>query len=611
MGRHVHGEDDSGGRVPVYAELGRELLAEAHALFGSALDVDATVTGLGRVLVPRLVDSCTVRLIAEDGTPQLAAVVHNDSAAVAQLRAVDQRLPMSAAERDAIAEALRTRRPIHRLENPDPPFVDGARTSECADSPCRLGLRSMTIMPLEARGRVLGVLTLATSRSRRELDAEGLALAKEIASCAALAIDNARLLENAHRARIAAESAAARLRLLLEASTALASSLDDETALRTLAQLAVPALADYSVAYACQEDGTIRRVGLAHRDPHKLALVEALDVAGPPSPTDTYGPGAVISTGEVNFVPEISEAELDRITDPQHARAVRALAPRSSIVVPLRARGRTVGALTLAATDESGRRYSEEDLALAEKLASRAALLVDNARLYRLAQEAVRARDDMVAAVSHDLRTPLHVIRHAAQILESDDLSRETRARTLEAIAQCTAQMERFVVGVLDVARLEAGAFPIERVPADARALLEDAALFVVPMAEEKSVSLTIERGDPVPVYVDADAVRRAIGNVLGNAVKFVPERGAVRASVSAEAGAVRVRIEDTGPGIPPEEIPRLFDRFWRSERRLGSGSGLGLAIAKGIVDLHGGEILVESTVGRGSTFVIVLPAAA
>lgn len=591
----------------------RELLSEASAVLSSSLDVNETVSELVRLLVPRLVDWASVRIAKEDGTPELVALAHADPERLARGRELEARFPASPSEQSAVNEVLRTGRSIFLPRISEEMLVESARSPEYLEHTLALGMISGMFVALKARGRTFGALVLCTDASSgRALDEDDLALMEEIAARAALAIDNARLFAEVERSAKAVEQAAERVRILAEASSALAAALDDETALEMLAEIVTRSLADWAITYAYREqDQTIRRVGFAHRDVSKRALVEALVSAGEPSLSDAWGVGAVIREGKSFFVSEIErDSDVRCAQNEEHARLLIQLSPRSSIIVPLAARGRIIGALTLAATDASGRRYTPDDLVLVEKLASDAALLVDNARLLRQAQEAVRARDDMVAAVSHDLRSPLQVIRNGVAFLEAGRGTSDTRALTIRAIAQCTEQMERFVVGLLDVARLEDGAYPLAKARVDARALLAEAVSILAPLAQEKEIDMTID-GPEEPAIVDADpdAIRRALGNVIGNAVKFAPVRGRVRAEVAREGEVVRFRVEDSGPGIAESELPLLFDRFFRTRRARGHGTGLGLAIAKGLVDAHGGEIRVASTVGRGSTFEILLPA--
>ncbi len=585
----------------------RRLLADASAVLSATLDPDETLRNAARVTVPRLADLCVVHLLDERGELRLVEVAHADPAKAALAREHESRWPT---DRDApvgAPRAIRERRGILQPRIPRERLALAAQSEEHLRTIEALAPRSSIVVPLEARGRVLGAITLVTTDSGRELDEADLELAKDLADRAALAMDNARLFAEAERARVQAEVSAQRLRVLAAATDAMASALDDDAALSALADVAVESLADYCVTYAYEPDGTIRRVGLAHRDPEKRRLVEDLVRAGAPHVDDEYGAGRAIRTGEPIFAPEIPEDLFARATQNEAHRAVlRMLSPRSSIVVPLTARGRTLGAVAFTATDDSGRRYGEDDLVLANALASRAAMLVDNARLYREAQSAVRARDEMVAAVSHDLRSPLQVILNAAELASED---RRASADALAMIVRAADQMKRFVHGLLDIARIRAGRVALELSGVDVAALVEEAVSLNAPIAEEKSVTLAFRVDEALPaVRADANGLRQVLANLIGNAVKFVAEGGHVRVVARSDERHVRVAVTDDGPGIAPAQLPHVFDRFWQAESAGGRGAGLGLAIAKGIVDAHGGEIRVESELGRGTTFEILLP---
>jgi signal transduction histidine kinase len=318
----------------------------------------------------------------------------------------------------------------------------------------------------------------------------------------------------------------------------------------------------------------------------------------------------VLRSGRPLFAAEIGREMLERgATSAGQLAALEALGPRSSLVVPLAARGRIVGALALVTTGDSERRYNEDDLLLAETLAGRAALMVDNARLYQEAREAVEARDDMVAIVSHDLRDPLATIFTGCAILEMDPAA-ALRAKTPAAMMRAATQMQRLVSDLLDVTRIEAGGLALELRPVDVASLLEETASLFSAAGQEKGVEIEVVAATALPAArADRDRVQQVLSNLLGNAIKFSPRDGHLRLEARASASAVRISITDQGPGIAPEQLPRLFDRFWQAERGQRGGAGLGLAIAKGIVEAHGGAIEVESEVGRGSTFSFTLPA--
>lgn len=226
-------------------------------------------------------------------------------------------------------------------------------------------------------------------------------------------------------------------------------------------------------------------------------------------------------------------------------------------------------------------------------------------------RRAVRAREEVVAVVSHDLRSPLGTISAGAELLLDLDLSRERRREHLRAIYRASEQMHRLIRDLLDVSRIEAGGLSIDATPTPVEELVRRAREIAAPLARDASLDLetSVEEGLP-PVRVDRDRILQVLSNLMGNAVKFTPEGGRIRLRASREAGEVVVEVADTGPGIAPEDQEHLFDRFWQVDRANREGTGLGLAIARGIVEAHGGRIWVESEPGKGSRFRFTLEAA-
>ncbi|HEV2734521.1 MAG TPA: ATP-binding protein, partial [Longimicrobiaceae bacterium] len=313
------------------------------------------------------------------------------------------------------------------------------------------------------------------------------------------------------------------------------------------------------------------------------------------------------------FLPDPARPGLRGLfADPAELRALPARL-RSLLVVPLAARGRVFGALTLA-TAGSRRRYERDDLRFAEDLARRIALALDNVRLYREAEAAARLRDEVVAIVSHDLRNPLNVVTFSSDVLlrslaESPD--RAAERRQLEGIAQAAERMRRLILDLLDVARVDAGSLPVEPVPCPAGPLASHALELDAALAEERGVSVRSLVADDAPlVLADRERILQVLSNLLGNAVRFTPPGGAITLRADACEREVRFALADTGPGIPADDLPHVFDRFWRGQRSARSGAGLGLAIARGIVEAHGGRIWAESVPGEGSTFYFTLPRA-
>jgi PAS domain S-box-containing protein len=401
------------------------------------------------------------------------------------------------------------------------------------------------------------------------------------------------------------------LRLVAEASRTLASSLEWEQTLRTVAELAVPRLADWC-AIDLVDEGELRRVAVVHADPARADLIRHYQQAYPPDPDAAIGAGHVIRTGRSEIV-QVDEAVLRRIArDDEHLRMLRELGLRSAMIVPLRADERVLGAVTLAAA-ESGRLYRDDDIRMAELVAARAALAVDKARLYRAAQQATQARDEVLSIVSHDLRNPLNtIIMSAGYLLEfAGDGRNGSDTRQLAIIKRQAEQMNRMIHDLLDVARIEAGRLAVEERREDPASLLREACEAAQRMAESEALTVSREaEPDLPPVCADRQRVLQVMSNLIGNAIRFTPADGRITLEARRDGDCVRFSVADTGTGIDAADLPHLFERFYQARKNRRGGAGLGLSISKGIVEAHGGRIGVESEPGRGTTVFFTLPVA-
>jgi two-component system phosphate regulon sensor histidine kinase PhoR len=221
-------------------------------------------------------------------------------------------------------------------------------------------------------------------------------------------------------------------------------------------------------------------------------------------------------------------------------------------------------------------------------------------------------RRDFIANVSHELRTPLAALKSVIETLEGG--AKNDPASAADFLARADSEVDRLVRLVeelLELSRLESGEAPLSRVPLDIARLVRDTVARLLPQAERAGVSLTVEvKEGPPPVSADAEMLERVVVNLVSNAIKFTPPGGAVRVWAAPEDGSVRVSVSDTGVGILPEDLPRIFERFFKADRsRGGGGAGLGLAIARHAVEAHGGAISATSTPGEGSTFTFTIPA--
>jgi PAS domain S-box-containing protein len=400
-------------------------------------------------------------------------------------------------------------------------------------------------------------------------------------------------------------------RFLSESGRSLATSIEYETTLQNISNLLVPGLADWAVIDLLEDSGKICRLAVAHADPTKADLADEYQRRFPPMPDAPEGVAKVIRTGRPELLARIEPALLQAISfDDDQLRILKELGLCSAMIVPMVAHDRVLGAITLAMAD-SGRRYGPDDLALVETLAEQVALSVTSARLYREARQATQIRDEVLSIVSHDLRNPLNTILMSAGFLLDTSPPEERRAggKQLEIIRRQAHQMNRLIQDLLDVARIEAGRLPVETHPVLPRRLLGEALEGLRPLARDKGLRLRCDAPDELPMLeADRERLLQVFGNLIGNAIKFTPEGGTITVDAKQGDGAVEFRVADSGEGIPPEDVPRLFERFYQARRARRGGAGLGLAIAKGIVEAHGGSIRVQSELGAGSTFSFTLP---
>jgi PAS domain S-box-containing protein len=457
------------------------------------------------------------------------------------------------------------------------------------------------ISPLDADGYVV-VARDATARAEQ---AE-----RQLASSAREAEGAGR--EAALRGEV--QAAERRASFLSEASSILvATSLDFDSTLKALARLAVSRLADWCVLHSLEADGELQRAEVAHRDPELERELEA--AVGRTLHADwEQMVRTVISTGQSQTLEAVVDegwfqSPPGRELPPD---ALRRLSRGSVMVTPLMGRGRVLGAITFVAADDQ-HSYDEDDLMLAEELGRRAAIALDNARLYREAQEANRAKSDFLAVISHELRTPLNAIMGYSDLLDAEisgDLT-ERQRRQIGRIRASARHLLQLIEEILSFARIEAGGEEVRPELVSVAQLLDEAAAVIEPMAEAKTLEFRLEPPEPdITLESDPGKARQVLVNLLSNAVKFT-ERGSVTLAARRDGGHVVFDVLDTGVGIAQEQLSRVFDPFWQAEspntRRVG-GTGLGLSVSRRYARLLRGELRVESEPGRGTRFSFHLP---
>lgn len=412
-------------------------------------------------------------------------------------------------------------------------------------------------------------------------------------------------------ARAAAEEATRRSNFLARASTALATSLGAEGPTRTLLTLVVPDLADVAGVTLVGEPGQPWETELAWVVPNEPRRVHTGRLTGLEAPHDVLqdavdraladGAVQVVDNLEVPYPPEIL------------ASAPAGQVLRSALVLPLQARGRTLGALTLAAAG-AARRLSASDRTLAEDLAGRAAVAFDNNRLYQSLQQADRHKDEFLAMLAHELRNPLAPIRNATEVMRLVGNQDAVVVQARDMIDRQVKHMARLVDDLLDTSRISRGKILLRKESIDLVKLVRDVADDTRPELANAGLTLELRLADG-PIWCDGDPTRLAqvVGNVLHNARKFTDAGGRVTVELQRDgATSVRITVRDTGIGMEPAMLSRVFESFTQADRSLDrsrGGLGLGLALVKGLVELHGGRATAHSAgPGQGTELSIWLP---
>jgi signal transduction histidine kinase/ActR/RegA family two-component response regulator len=532
------------------------------------------------------------------------AIAHADPAMEALGRDLMARYPPRPTSKYGVPVVLRTGRPLLRRDVPDEILSAFARTPEELATLRRLAVRSVMMVPLVARGRTLGVITFITAGSERRYTEHDLQTAGDLASRAALAVDNARLYAEAEGRRREAE-------VIADLARRINASLDADTVLPAVAD-AARALTDCDVARIALWDAA--RTALTYRysvgarsDHAGLRLVEGRGLAG-----------LVVASGRALRADDIT-------TDPRVPEEVRAFIEAegsvSVLIVPIVRQDRLEGLIYCGRRRR--RPFTDRDEAVGLRVAEHAAIALRNAELFRLeqharaeAEAANRGKDDFLAVLSHELRTPLQAMLGWLRLMRAGRLDEAAVARALETIERNTRAQTKIIGDLLDVSGILAGKLRVDPRPMDLAAAVDAAVQSVRATAEARTIHLVTDlESRAVIVDGDPDRLDQVLANLLSNALKFTPAGGTIAVRLERGEREACLSVADTGIGIAPEMLPHVFDRFRQADSsttRTHGGLGLGLALVRYLVEAHGGHVGAESAgVGRGATFTVALPLSA
>jgi PAS domain S-box-containing protein len=403
-------------------------------------------------------------------------------------------------------------------------------------------------------------------------------------------------------------------RFLADASKSLAALVDYASTMQKVARLAVPFFADWCAVDLVEADGSLRRVAVVHADPAKLELARELERRFPSDLTVPRGVSNVLRTGTSEMVADIPDAAIvASAKDPEHLRILRALGLKSYLCVPVTAHGKTVGAVTFVAAD-SNRRFDAADLALAEDLARRAGIAMDNARLYSEAREAERRKDEFLAMLAHELRNPLAPIRNALHIMNQPGTDATAVEGLREMMERQVQHMTRMVDDLLDVSRITRGKIALRKEVVDLAWVVNRVVEAIRPLIDDRQQQLTVDL-PPEPLCLEADPTRldQILANLLNNAAKYTDHGGHIWLSARQIGDELVLRVKDNGVGIAANMLTLIFEPFVQSDRVLHhseGGLGIGLTLVRSLVEMHGGSVTAQSDgQGKGSEFIVRLPA--
>ncbi|MFP2905596.1 AAA family ATPase, partial [Pyxidicoccus sp. 3LFB2] len=476
----------------------------------------------------------------------------------------------------------------------------------------RRAIKSALAVPIQRQARTVGVLYLENDLATRAFTPERVGVLRALSSQLAISLENSRLFEQLKVEVQERRRAEASVRFLADSGLALAESLDVELTLSRATRMVVPFLADWCMFTLLEEGDRLRTLPIAHANPEKEVVLRRMQEQYPVDWNSPPGIVRALRTGHPVLRAELTSSLLAEVGHgPEYVQRMQALEPKTGMHVPLIARGRTLGVITFIA-EVPRRSYGEADLELAQELARRAAVCIDNARLYRASQDAVRLRDDFLSVASHELNTPLTSLRLMVQSLLRHVPSGmpEPALRAMRTIDSQSLKLATLIEELLDISRIHAGRLDLDLEEVDLAAVIHRVAEKLREPLVRAGCTLDLDVEGPIVGHWSAHRLEQVLLNLLSNALKFGAGKP-IHVAAGADGGTAWLCVRDRGIGISPDKLPHIFERFERAVSvRAYGGLGLGLHLVREILTALGGTIRVESTVGAGTTFTVHLPCA-
>jgi PAS domain S-box-containing protein len=592
-------------------EDNERFLAEASTTLASSLDYETTLAAVAGLAVPHFADWCAVDIANEDDTLHRLAVAHIDPEKVVWAQEIYDRYPPDPEEPQGLYNVFHTGKSEFYPDIPDEMLVQGARNEEHLEILRRVGFRSVMLIPLKTRDKVLGVLTFVNSETERSHTLEDLALAEDLANRAALAVENARLYGAEQQTRLSVERNSNFLKRLQAVSESLSKVISPSEVAESVIEQAIISLGAHAGTVVLLDNATdeLEMIGAVNFPEAVLEKWQRFSI-------DQNVPIAEAVRSRIPVIIESFDDFLDRY--PVLGAVSSGTGSRGLAAFPLIIEGRILGALGLSFP--APQRFSDDDRAFMSALAQQCAQAIERARRYeteknlrREAEAANRMKDEFLATLSHELRTPLNSILGWSQMLQNGNLDETVKERALATIERNARVQNQLIEDVLDISRIITGKLRLVVRPVDLGAVITTAAESLRPAMEAKGIRLkTFIDVQTKLIQGDAERLQQVVWNLLSNAVKFTAEGGEIQILLRDADTSVEVAVTDSGIGIEEDFLPFVFDRFRQldgSTTRRHGGLGLGLSIVRQLVEMHGGTVRAENNkTGKGASFTVKLP---
>jgi signal transduction histidine kinase len=568
-----------------------------------------SVQEVTKLIVPQLADYCRLAMIDENDNIVEVAVNHTNPNKVSLASELFSQYKDDPNSTMGVPVILKTGKPeiIHEFNDE---YIAKLNINPLVLKTVKeLGLTSYMGVPLIARDKIVGALTFSSIKRERLYTETDLKFAGHIARRIAFALDSSRLFKAAQDELHERKQYEKQLRFLAEASKILSSSLDYNTTLSNVAKLAIENLADWC-AIDMMVNGQIKNVTIMHKDPKKIEFAKLIRKKQPPTDPNS-GVLKVFNTGMPQLYPIISpELIKSTVKDAKTMRIFKKIGLHSIMLIPIIISNETVGVITFISSSPKYQ-YDQSDVYVAEEVASRAALAIQNSKLYSNSLEAVRLRDDFISIASHELKTPVTSLKMHTQLLQKM-MSPNIDPVFSAALKKMDSQINKLtdlITDLLDVSRIQQGKLQFKEEPFNLNETVREMVDNVQPLSNQHQI--TIEGKIRRKVIGDSDRIGQVVVNLLTNAVKYSPKAKKVIVRLVENKRGAKVIVKDYGIGIKKNyqnKIFRLFYRVSSPEAITYPGLGVGLYISNEIVKRHSGNFYVKSSYGKGSEFIFTLP---